>query len=1203
MTASSPPTDSRNTTAVVHSASRSLTWLIAFVLLCIGLILGVRLFFADLDQELQQRSNNERARLFIGEEIVHSIRSMERDIYQMAVTQNRAGFLRIQRALSARQEKVRHDLGVLRDGGVAQRSLQLNLAEQQEKALEVRFQPTAEDQQRIMEEIEVGTNLYQVEQLSRELGALLEQRWAALESENLRDFYRAEEALALYLKRTPPYFERLQENANRLFVEGEQRLQSLEAEINAKRRHLNQAETGLILLVIFCAGLIGVQFIRHLNQSLQAARSHGREAALQRERITTILDTLSDGVYATDCDGKITFINRAAEQMFGWNNCELLGLPAHAHTHHSHCDGSPYPAAACPLLAVARHGEAHEGEDCFFRRNGEAFPVSYRAAPLTFEGELVGALISFQDIGARKAAEARIRLLELAIQESDQGIMITAADATLDGPTIQYVNSGFTQITGYPAGEAQGRRTALLRGPDTDPQMVRSLVASLQRGERFTAEIDYQRKDGSLFAAEIDYSPVHDSNGRISHFIAHLSDISTRRAAELALREAHDQALANAQIKSEFLANMSHEIRTPMNGIIGMTDLLLDTRLDAEQHDFARLVRDSANSLLTIINDILDFSKIEAGKLDIENIDFSLQQVVEGVIDLLAPKAGDKRLSLMSYIDPGLTDSLRGDPTRLRQILLNLIGNAVKFTERGGIEVTVQASPRAEPHWLRFAVRDSGIGISPEGQRRLFQSFSQADGSTTRKFGGTGLGLAISKQLVTLMGGEIGVTSEAGQGSTFWFELPLATGSGQQAPLRTTPEQVARERVLVVDDRDTDRTILRRYLNSWGIDNVCVAQPRDALTAIADAEQGGRPFTAALIDYRMPEMNGLELAHAINALPERKPLRLVLMTAYDQRELFENALRAGFTACLSKPLHQSELFNTLFGSPIPEDALVPASTEGQATATCNLREALEQGRLVLLAEDNPTNQKVAELQLRKLGYRSHIVGNGLEAVNTFNTLPFAAVLMDCQMPVMDGFVATAKIRRIEQEENLPRMPIIAMTANAMQGDRERCLAAGMDDYVSKPINTEHLANALQRWARSHRDEAPAEAPTAAALPPAASPACELDLGQLRELCDDDESVIRELLDAFVTTMPGLLARLATAVERHDVAGLEAAAHEIKGACSNLGFSQLAASAKALEASLLPPGTDWPRAAHCLTQLQQDYRDAERQLREQSLLGS
>ena len=1206
MTAHPPPSDTPpQTTEPPQAGGRSLPWLLAFVLLCIGLILGVRLFFADLSEELQLRSNNERARLFIGEEIVRGIQGIERDIYQMAVTQNRAGYLRIQQRVSARLEKIHHDLQVLQDGGTVRRSLLLNLAERDEKAQEVRFQPTEADRQRIMEEIEVGTNLHQIERISGELLTLLEKRWQSLEDENPRSFYHAEEEIALHIKRTPPYFERLQENANRLFIEGEQRLQSLEEEIGSKQQRLNQAETGLILLVIFCAALIGLQVVRQLNRALLASRAYGRDAAMQRERITTILDTLSDGVYATDREGRITFINHTGEQLFGWETAGLLGQPAHAATHHSHPDGSPYPAETCPLLAVARRGEAHEGEELFFRKNGESFPVSYRSAPLKFEGELVGALVSFQDISARKAAEARIRLLEMAIQESDQGIMITAADANDNGPTIQYVNSGFSQITGYSSQDALGQRTALLRGEETDPETVRQLVTSLQHGQRFTAEIDYRRKDGTLLAAEIDYSPVHGNDGRISHFIAHLSDISTRRAAERALRQAHDQALANAQLKSEFLANMSHEIRTPMNGIIGMTDLLLDTELDPEQQDFARLVRDSAHSLLTIINDILDFSKIEAGRLDIENIDFSLQQVVEGVVDLLAPKASEKQLSLMSYIDPALTDTLRGDATRLRQILLNLIGNAVKFTLQGSIEVIVQGGQKeaAQGQWVRFEIRDSGIGISAEGLGRLFQSFSQADSSTTRKFGGTGLGLAISKQLVTLMGGEIGVTSEEGKGSTFWFELPLMPGSAQPRPLRTTPEQVARECILVVDDRATDRTILRRYLNSWGISHLCVGDARSALSALTDSREARR-FSAVLIDFRMPEMNGLELARAIRALPDLETPRLILMTAYDQRDLFTQARAEGFAACLSKPLHQSDLFNTLFGDHRQAEEEITTEGDDSEDAACNLRDAMTQGRLVLLVEDNPTNQKVAELQLRKLGYRSHVVSNGLLATQTFSTLPFAAILMDCQMPVMDGFEATAKIRRLEQDEGLPRIPIIAMTANAMQGDRERCLAAGMDEYVSKPINTKHLAEALQRWARQRPvlegvdTDAAGEAPAREAAP--ASPV--FDLAGLRELCDQDDDVLRALLEVFTATMPSLLATAGTAIAEQTPRPLEAASHEIKGSGSNLCFARLAGTARELEHHAQQAAPDWEAAAALLARLHEDYAATREALQAEGLLG-
>ena len=932
------------TSHAVQGSGRSLPWLLAIFIVSMGLVLGLRGFFADLNDELQRRSANERARLFIGEEVVQSIQSIESHLYQMAVTHNVSGYRRILRAIEEKQAKIHHDLNVLQHGGTARRALRLNIDELQEIVQEVVFQPGAEDSAVVMEQIEVGSKLDQIGNLVKELEGLLEQRWEALEKDDQRAFYGIEAEIALRLKSAPPYFERINENANRLFVEGERRLVALELEVSAKRKQLGRMETVLIALVLFLAAAIGFQFLRRQKFLLDEAQRFGAEAAHQKNQVATILDTLSDGVYATDTEGHITFLNASAERMFGWSNSALLGQSAHHATHHTRPDGAPYPADECPLFGMLKLGQPLDGEEWFVHRDGQCFPVSFRTNPLRQDGKIIGSLVSFQDISARRAAEARIRLLEMAIQESDQGILITAADATADGGTIQYVNSGFTQITGYSATEAVGQRTSLLRGSGTDPETVRHLVDALQAGQRFTADIDYCRKDGAPLLAEIDYSPVHDENGRLTHFIALLSDIGTRRAAEQALRDAHDQALAHARLKSEFLANMSHEIRTPMNGVIGMTDLLLDTPLTVEQREFAQLVSDSAHSLLTIINDILDFSKIEAGKLAIEAVDFSLPHLIDGVVCLLAPKAQEKQLLLRQYVDPALATTVRGDSTRLRQILLNLVGNAIKFTTTGqvGIRAFPAYSPVGDtPVRVRVEVEDSGIGIAPADQARLFQSFSQADSSTTRKFGGTGLGLAISKQLLALMHGEIGVISTEGQGATFWFELPLEKACTETAPEAFEPV----------------------------------------------SEHGAAANTAAVL----------------------------------------------------------------------------APRSGQLSA------ALSQGRLVLLVEDNLTNQKLAQLLLKKLGYETHVVADGQEAVTTFATLPFAAILMDCQMPVMDGFEATALIRKAETEQGRPRIPIIAMTANAMQGDRERCLAVGMDDYLSKPINFEKLRITLAQWTHPQSD--------------------------------------------------------------------------------------------------------------------------------------
>ncbi|GAB1393507.1 hypothetical protein MASR1M60_16700 [Rhodocyclaceae bacterium] len=1017
----------------VQGSGRSLPWLLAIFIVSMGLVLGLRGFFADLNDELQRRSANERARLFVGEEIIHSIQSIERSLYQMAVTHNAVGYQRILRDIDAHMVKIHHDLNVLQRGGTVRRALRLNITELQEIAQEAIFQPINEDQQLIMEQIEVGSKLDQIETMVDALEKLLKQRWEALEQDDMKTFYRIEAEISLHLKSAPPYFERLNENANRLFVEGERRLDALEDEVRTKRTQLGRLETVLIALVMFLAAAIGFQFLRRLKFALDEAQRFGKEITHQKTQVATILDTLSDGVYATDLQGRITFINAAAERMFGWPAGELLGQLAHAATHHTLPNGAPYPADECPLFGMLKLGQPLDGEEWFTHRDGHCFPVSFRSNPLHQDGQIIGSLLSFQDISARRAAEARIRLLEMAIEESDQGILITAADATADGGTIQYVNSGFTRITGYSAADAVGQRTALLRGPQTAPEKIHQLVSALQAGQRFKAEIDYQRKDGTLLVAEIDYSPVHDGDGRLTHFIALLSDIGMRRAAEQALRAAHDQALAHARLKSEFLANMSHEIRTPMNGVIGMTDLLLDTPLNEEQRDFAQLVRDSAQSLLTVINDILDFSKIEAGKLDIEAVDFSMPHVIDGIVSLLAPKAQEKQLQLTCQIDAALTMPLRGDSTRLRQILLNLVGNAIKFTSAGKVAIRVLPAAQGSGTELlrvRFEVEDSGIGIAPAAQARLFQSFSQADSSTTRKFGGTGLGLAISKQLVTLMQGDIGVNSAEGDGTTFWFELPLE--KGRTAPLH-------------------------------------------AATAAINEEP-------AALDPATPRTPDL--------------------------------------------IHHSG----------------------------NLRAALSQGRLVLLVEDNQTNQKLAQLLLQRLGYEPHIVADGQQAVAAFDTLPFAAILMDCQMPVMDGFEATMLIRKAEAAEKRPRIPIIAMTANAMQGDRERCLAAGMDDYLSKPIDPEQLRNTLTQWA-----------PTMATS--AASPLPPPDFSALRQLCSNDAAVLSELLTLFIETTPPLLDKLNDALARQDAAATKAAAHELKGACGNLGFDSMMRIARQLETSL------------------------------------
>lgn len=850
----------------------------------------------------------------------------------------------------------------------------------------------------------------------------------------------------------------------------------------------------------------------------------------------TIFDSLFDLLLVTDPEGVIKRCNRAVVEKLNTTFQDVIGRNIH-HLFYGEQSQEKVPVGEVQLPGLP--GWQFVAVYPFRHENNEERMI-YLIRDRTFQKE---AIIEIER--QKQFFEALVNASPVAIVLLDPGQRIVSC------------NPAFESLFGYTLTEVAGSNLDDLITTEAVCAEAAGYTRTVLSGQTIHEFGRRRKKDGTEIDVELLGVPVFVGNEMIGvlglyHDITEL--LRARREAEEA-----DRA------KSEFLANMSHEIRTPMNGVIGMLELLLETRLDHEQRDYIETARTSAESLLTVLNDILDFSKIEAGQLELESIDFDLRTTVEGVVYSLARRAEEKSLELFCLINHDIPFRLLGDPGRLRQILVNLIGNAIKFTHEGEVVVRCSLEERTnEEVTLKFEVSDTGIGIPPDRQAAVFERFSQADASTTRHYGGTGLGLAISKQLAELMGGKIGVVSQPGQGSTFWFTARFGIPLEQPADLQWVDVDLYGSYVLAVDDNQTNQTILKKMLESLGCQVVTVSSGREAVPALVREKEAGRPFDLVLLDMQMPAMDGEQVLRAIKSHASVRDVPVIVLTSMGRRGDAARLQEIGGAGYLLKPVRQQQLYDIIVTVLGNQEAV--RSEESSIITQYTISEQRRQNMRILLAEDNPVNQKVALAFLTRLGYPVDTVENGQQAVEAMQRGRYNLVLMDVQMPEMDGFEATRQIRNLEGDEK--HTPIIAMTAHAMKGDREHCLEAGMDDYVSKPIRPEELQEKLNQWIKHPRDwpqREPRSEPAPERLPTAQlEETLPLDMENALPRFAYNQKLFFELLQEFLRQMEAKIPEIETAYRARDEKSLFKLGHYLKGMSANFNTKRMAKLTLALE---------------------------------------
>ena len=880
-------------------------------------------------------------------------------------------------------------------------------------------------------------------------------------------------------------------------------------------------------------------------------------AVVQEQNV--LFDSAGVGIVLVK-DKTIVRCNHRMEAMFGYASGELL----HQRVESLYPGGELFEERLAPGLEALDRGETYVSEINGLRKDGQLIWVRSSIHLIDTTDPSRGLIAVLEDI-----TEERAMLDALRLSYEEQQAIFESAGAgmvLMKNRTVARCNRRMDELLGYDYGEQLGKPTRMWYPDEASYELVGSEgYKAVWRGDTDVRELQLMRKDGSVLWVRMSGRAI-DVSQPSKGVVVIIEDISTERAAVQAIRKAQEMAEEAARIKADFLANMSHEIRTPMNAVMGMTHLVLKTELTTRQRQYLTKIQDASKHLLGIINDILDFSKIEAGKMSVEHIDFELDKVLDNVVNLIADRATAKGLELILDVASDVPNHLVGDPLRIGQVLINYANNAVKFTERGEIALQVRVSTESDNELvLHFSVQDTGPGISAEQQQQLFQSFQQADSSTTRKFGGTGLGLAIAKRLAALMDGSVGVESQPGQGSTFWFTARL--GKRAEASRILVPEPDLRgRRALVVDDNDSTREVIAEMLRSMTFVVGMAGSGKEAVQEIQRAKTAHEPYEIVFLDWQMPGMDGISTAREIRRLPLDTPPHLIMVTAHGREEIHKRAEQVGIEDVLTKPLNPSLLFDTVM------QALAATPQERAADAGAKMPLPSEelaaiQGARILLVEDNALNQEVALAFLHEMGLEVDIADNGRIAVDKVKAGNYDAVLMDMQMPVLDGLAATREIRQLPGQDDLP---IISMTANALAEDRERCIEAGMNDHMTKPIDPQLLTSKLLQWIKPLRQSLPAAPQHTSAQEPAPSSLSFLGcidgldarLG-LRQAMGQ-EKLYLSLLEKFVQGERDWPSRMEVALAQPDMVNARLLAHTLKGVSAQVGALRVRELAQALE---------------------------------------